>query len=84
MPKTVNEILSHLEKSLDGHILDYKIAPLTAVGENFGSKMMSLEIKVKLNNNNRSNKVKEKSITIIIRIKLVFRRDKSNCKLFVH
>lgn len=63
MPTTVNEILSHLEKSLDGHILDYKMAPLTAVGENYGSKMMSLEIKVKPNNSNRSSKVTNLSIT---------------------
>lgn len=61
MPTAANEILPHVEKSLDGAILDYKITPLTAVGENYGSKMMSLEIKVKPNSNKIAKKVRYNS-----------------------
>lgn len=55
MSAMTSEILAYLEKSLDGSILDYKLAPLTAVGENYGSKIMSLEIKIKANGSTISN-----------------------------
>lgn len=51
MSALASEILLYLEKSLDGTMLDYKLVPLTAVGENYGSKIMSLEIKFKTNGN---------------------------------
>lgn len=47
MLKKISEIIPFLEKSLNATILDYTAAPLTAIGDNFGSTILAINVKVK-------------------------------------
>lgn len=47
MLKNISEIIPFLEKSLNAKILDYTASPLTALGDNFGSTILAINVKVK-------------------------------------
>lgn len=47
MSTPISEIIPFLERSLSANIIEWATAPLTAKGENYGSTMLSVEVKAK-------------------------------------
>lgn len=80
MRTNFSEIIPFLGKSLKATIIGYKIIPLTAIGEHFGSTMLSVQINFHFNHeddrlnevNVQNNKTKYLSLFSWVSINLLF------------
>lgn len=74
MRTNFSEIIPFLEKSLKATIVGYKIIPLTAIGEHFGSTMLSIRINFHFNheddhlNEVNTQNIKTKYLSLFSRV----------------